>query len=120
MRTRMTVTAAVLGAFALPLVSAPSATAASPTASSSAPLSAPAAASQPCERPGRWVVGTKAVTVRSKATTSSTAVGILYDHHTFTVHKTSGAWHYITDRTTGVKGWVSAKYVYRTVRMCLN
>ncbi|AZK97061.1 SH3 domain-containing protein [Streptomyces tsukubensis] len=105
----------MLGGLALPLLAAPSATAAVPSAPSVV-----TAVSQPCERPGRWVVGTKAVTIRSKATTASTAVGILYKHHSFTVHKTSGAWHHITDKTTGVRGWVSAKYVYRTVRMCLN
>ncbi|MFE4059932.1 SH3 domain-containing protein, partial [Streptomyces sp. NPDC059096] len=40
--------------------------------------------------------------------------------HKFTVHKTSGNWHYITDNTTGVKGWVSGTYVYRSVHMCLD
>ncbi|MFI6289358.1 SH3 domain-containing protein [Streptomyces sp. NPDC051018] len=113
MRTRhITVTAAVIGALALPLPSVPAAQAAAP---STAPT-----ASRPCERPGPWVIGTKAVTIRSKATTKSTALGILYNGQRFTVHKTSGNWHQITNKATGVKGWVSGTYVYRDVRMCLN
>ncbi|AJT62498.1 hypothetical protein T261_0809 [Streptomyces lydicus] len=46
---------------------------------------------------------------------NSTAVGILYRGHKFTVHKTakSGFWVYITDKSTGVRGWVSGNYVYR-------
>ncbi|MEU5162325.1 SH3 domain-containing protein [Streptomyces sp. NPDC020875] len=114
---RITVTAAALGALALPLFSAPTAAAGAPAAF---PSTVATAVSKPCERPGRWVIDAKAVTIRSKATTSSTAVGIIYPHHAFTVHKSSGGWHHITDRATGVKGWVSGKYVYRTVRMCLN
>jgi hypothetical protein len=46
--------------------------------------------------------------------------GVLYRSHKFTVHKKSGNWLYITDKTTGVKGWVSGTYVYRDVRMCLS
>ncbi|MFJ4689224.1 SH3 domain-containing protein [Streptomyces sp. NPDC088789] len=103
---------AIAGVLALPLLSAPVANAASPALV--------AAASQSCNRPGPWVIATKAVTIRAKATTDSTARGILYKGHKFTVHKTSKNWHYITDRTTGVKGWVSGAYVYRDVRMCLN
>ncbi len=63
---------------------------------------------------------TSAVTIRSKASMKSTAVGVLYRNHHFTVHKTSGNWHYITDKNTGVKGWVSGSYVYRDVYMCLD
>ncbi|MFZ4189390.1 SH3 domain-containing protein [Streptomyces pseudogriseolus] len=108
--TRIAVSAAILGALALPIASATTATA--------APSSA--LTSQSCNDPGPWVIGTKAVTIRSKASAKSTAVGILYRGHKFTVHKTSGNWRYITDRTTGVNGWVSATYVYRDVRMCLD
>ncbi|MFE3380400.1 SH3 domain-containing protein [Streptomyces anulatus] len=79
-----------------------------------------APADRPCERPGPWVIGTKAVTIRSKASAKSTSVGILYRGHKFSVHKSSGGWRYITDKTTGVKGWVSGAWVYRDVRMCLN
>ncbi|MFD9817462.1 SH3 domain-containing protein [Streptomyces violascens] len=43
-----------------------------------------------------------------------------YRGHTFTVHKTSGNWHYITDTATGVTGWVSGTYVYKAVPMCLD
>ncbi|WP_053847055.1 SH3 domain-containing protein [Streptomyces sp. NRRL B-24085] len=111
--TRIVVSAAVLGALALPLVSA--------TAASATPAQAPASlVTTSCTDPGPWVIATKAVTIRSKASAKSTAVGILYKGHKFTVHKTSGKWRYITDKTTGVKGWVSAKYVYRTVGMCLD
>ncbi|GAA2254741.1 SH3 domain-containing protein [Streptomyces amakusaensis] len=112
MRTRrITVTAAVLGALALPPLSAP-AQAVTPSVDSPGPRS--------CNRPGPWVIGTKAVTIRSKTTTTSTAVGVLYKGQRFTVHKTSGNWHHITNKTTGIKGWVSGTYVYRDVRMCLN
>ncbi|WP_308372478.1 SH3 domain-containing protein [Streptomyces sp. MCA2] len=40
-------------------------------------------------------------------------IGILYCGHKFTVHKTRGNWHYITNTTTGERGWVSSTYVYR-------
>ncbi|CAO0836679.1 SH3b domain-containing protein OS=Streptomyces microflavus OX=1919 GN=Smic_07590 PE=4 SV=1 [Streptomyces microflavus] len=60
------------------------------------------------------------MTIRSKASSKSTAVGILYMSHRFGVHKKSGNWLYITDKSTGVKGWVSGTYVYRDVRMCLS
>ncbi|WP_435217623.1 SH3 domain-containing protein [Streptomyces sp. bgisy034] len=116
--TRIAVSAALLGALALPLVSATTATAV--PAASAMPSQAPASMNDPSCTQGSWVVGTKAVTIRSKASAASTAVGVLYKSHKFTVHKTSGKWRYITDRTTGVKGWVSAKYVYRTAGMCLD
>ncbi|MGD3109348.1 SH3 domain-containing protein [Streptomyces sp. YGL11-2] len=111
--TRFVVSAAVLGALALPLVSASTA--------SAAPSHAPATAlSSQCDRLGPWVIGTKAVTIRSKASTKSTAVGVLYKGQKFTVHKSSGNWHYITDKNTGVTGWVSGTYVYRTVYTCID
>ncbi|MDX2821048.1 SH3 domain-containing protein [Streptomyces ipomoeae] len=112
--TRIAISAAILGALALPIASATTATAA-PTAT---PGSAPS--TRPCDQPGPWVTGTKAVNIRSQASAKSTSLGILYRSHTFTVHKTSGYWHYITDKTTGVKGWVSGTYVYRDVRLCLD
>ncbi|MEV5878040.1 SH3 domain-containing protein [Streptomyces sp. NPDC052101] len=112
--TRFAISAALLGALALPVLTAPTASA----APSQVPASAPTARS--CDRLGPWVTGTKAVTIRSKASAKSTSVGILYRGHEFTVHKTSGNWHYITDKTTGVKGWVSGTYVYREVYMCLD
>ncbi|MFD4119115.1 SH3 domain-containing protein [Streptomyces niveus] len=113
--TRIAISATLLGVLALPAAPAVAAVSAAPA---SAPVTA--LAERPCERPGPWVIGTKAVTIRSKATTKSTAVGVLYKGHKFTVHKSSGNWHYITDRTTGVKGWVSGTYVYRDVRICLD
>lgn len=120
--TRIVIPVALLGVLALPATAATAATAApaSSPVTALASASSTALAERPCERPGPWVIGTKAVTIRSKATTKSTAVGVLYKGHKFTVHKTSGNWHYITDRTTGVKGWVSGTYVYRDVRMCLD
>ncbi|MGY0488292.1 SH3 domain-containing protein [Streptomyces sp. WG-D5] len=105
---------AVLGALALPVVSAPSALAAP-----SSTLDA-AQATRPCDRRGPWVVGAKAVTIRSKASSKSTARGVLYRSHKFTVHKSHGNWHYITDKGTGVTGWVSGSYVYRDVYFCLD
>lgn len=105
--TRIAISAAMLGALALPVLSA--------TAASATPASS--CSSQP---PLPYEVHTKAVTIRSKATTKSTALGVLYKSHKFTVHKKSGNWLYITDKTTGVKGWVSGTYVYRDVRMCLD
>ncbi|MFF4250559.1 SH3 domain-containing protein [Streptomyces sp. NPDC001663] len=108
MRTsRIAVSAAVLGALALPLVSIPTASAATPVTSCSA-------------KPLPYKVHTKAVTIRSKASAKSTALGVLYRSHKFTVHKSSGNWRYITDKTTGVKGWVSGTYVYRDTAMCLD
>ncbi|MER5443410.1 SH3 domain-containing protein [Streptomyces sp. NPDC002790] len=112
--TQFAASIAVLGALALPVISAPSAMA----TPSSAPASAPA--TRPCDRLGPWVIGAKAVTIRSKATSKSTARGVLYRGHKVTVHKTHGNWRYITDKTTGVKGWVSGTYVYREVYMCLD
>lgn len=112
--TRIAVSVAVLGALALPLAAA--------TSASAAPSQAPSTAlvSGQCDRLGPWGVHTKAVTIRSKASAKSTAVGVLYRGHRFTVHKTSGNWHYITDKNTGVKGWVSGFYVYRDVYTCLH
>ncbi|MFE4058921.1 SH3 domain-containing protein [Streptomyces sp. NPDC059096] len=111
---RIAISVALLGALAVPALSATTATA--------APAAAPnsAVAADPCNRPGPWVIDTQAVNIRSKASTASTRVGILYRGHKFTVHKTSGNWHYITDNTTGVKGWVSGTYVFRSVHMCLD
>lgn len=113
--TRIAISAAMLGAVALPLLSAPTATAA--TAPTAATVASSGCYSLP---PLPYTVHTAAVTIRSRATTQSTALGVLYRSHRFTVHKKSGNWLYITDRTTGVKGWVSGTYVYRDARMCLD
>ncbi|WP_435863093.1 SH3 domain-containing protein [Streptomyces massasporeus] len=106
----------MLGALALPVLSATTASAATvPTAATAAPaVSCHNLPSLP------YTVHAKAVTIRSKASSKSTALGVLYKRHKFTVHKKSGNWVYITDKTTGVKGWVSGTYVYRDVRMCLD
>ncbi|WP_371632193.1 SH3 domain-containing protein [Streptomyces sp. NBC_01259] len=111
--TRIAVSAAMLGVLGLPMLSATTASAA-PSAST---VRASSCSSLP---PLPYEVHTKAVNIRSKATTKSTAVGVLYKSHRFSVAKKSGTWLYITDKTTGVKGWVSGTYVYRDVRMCLD
>lgn len=112
--TRMSVSAAMLGALALPALSA--------TTASAAPAAITAAPASSCSSlpPLPYEVHTKAVNIRSKASAKSTALGVLYKSHKFTVSKKSGNWLYITDKTTGVKGWVSGTYVYRDVRMCLD
>ncbi|MFD7017534.1 SH3 domain-containing protein [Streptomyces sp. NPDC059928] len=111
--TRMSISVVMLGVVALSLPTA--------HAASAATAPAPTATVWPCtQQPSTWVIGTKAVTIRSQATAKSTARGVLYQGHVFTVHKTSGNWHYITDKATGVKGWVSGTYVYRDVAMCLD
>lgn len=113
--TRIALSATVLGALALPLALPAPATASTPA---SAPAALPAI--RDCDQPGPWVIGTRAVTIRARATVNSTALGILYRGHSFAVHRSSGGWHYITDRTTGVTGWVSGTYVYRNASMCLD
>ncbi|GAA1159922.1 SH3 domain-containing protein [Streptomyces hebeiensis] len=111
--TRIAISAAMLGTLALPVLSA--------TTANAAPIATVAPASGCYDLPPLpYEVHTQAVTIRSKATTKSTALGVLYKNHKFTVHKKSGNWLYITDRTTGVKGWVSGAYVYRDARMCLD
>ncbi|GLW47535.1 hypothetical protein Stsp02_31970 [Streptomyces sp. NBRC 14336] len=110
--TRIAISAAMLGALALPMLSTAPA--------SAAPAAATIVAPCPDLPPLPYTVHASAVTIRSKATTKSTAVGVLYKSHKFTVHRKSGNWLYITDKTTGVKGWVSGTYVYRDVRMCLD
>ncbi|MFI0711314.1 SH3 domain-containing protein [Streptomyces inhibens] len=112
--TRIAISAAMLGALVLPIASTAVATAAPASAANTAQVA------WPCHQPGPWMIGTKAVTIRSKASSKSTAVGILYRGHKFTVHKTRGNWHYITDTATGERGWVSGTYVYRQVYMCLD
>ncbi|MEV0445816.1 SH3 domain-containing protein [Streptomyces spectabilis] len=108
---RIAASAAALGVLVYPLAAARAASA-SPSPAASTTL-----VSQ-CESFGPWGVYAKAVTIRSKASTNSTALGVLYRSHRFTVHKTKGNWRYITDRSTGVKGWVSAKYVHREIEDC--
>ncbi|MET9818188.1 MULTISPECIES: SH3 domain-containing protein [unclassified Streptomyces] len=111
--TRIAISAAMLGALALPVLSATTASAATvPTAATAAS----------CHNlpPLPYTVHAKAVTIRSKASSKSTALGVLYKSHKFTAHKKSGNWVYITDKTTGVRGWVSGTYVYRDVHMCLD
>ncbi|MFE6163125.1 SH3 domain-containing protein [Streptomyces sp. NPDC056486] len=104
----------MLGALALPVLSATTASAAS-----AAVTAAPASGCYDLP-PLPYKVHAKAVTIRSKASAKSTAVGVLYKGHKFSVSKKSGKWLYIKDKSTGVKGWVSATYVYRDVRMCLD
>ncbi|WP_338106046.1 SH3 domain-containing protein [Streptomyces coelicoflavus] len=60
------------------------------------------------------------MTIRAKATATSAAVGVLYRGHQFTVHRSSGNWRHIADKTTGITGWASGTYLYRDVAMCLD
>ncbi|MFJ8954955.1 SH3 domain-containing protein [Streptomyces sp. NPDC102383] len=113
--TRIAISAAMLGALALPVLSATTASAA-PTAASVAPASG--CYDQSPYLP--YALHAKAVTIRSKASAKSTAVGVLYKSHKFSVSKKSGNWVHIKDKTTGVKGWVSSTYVYRDIRTCLD
>ncbi|MFI1929293.1 SH3 domain-containing protein [Streptomyces sp. NPDC020330] len=106
--------AAVCAALALSAVTATAANAAVPGV---------AAASASCRQADQYKVhGASAVTIRSKASSNSLAVGVLYRAHKFTVHKKTktGSRVYITDKRTGVTGWVSGGSVYRTVYMCLD
>lgn len=114
-RPKTIATAAVmLGVIALPVVAATPA-----TATPASGLSAPYA--QKCDdRPGPWVIKAKAVKIRSKPSAKSTSTGVLYRGHKFAVHKSRSGWHYITDKTTSTKGWVSGAYVYRDHEVCLH
>ncbi|MCA1269735.1 SH3 domain-containing protein [Streptomyces sp. 7G] len=106
--------AAVCAALALPAVTATAANAAVPGV---------AAVSASCRQADPYKVhGASAVTIRSKASSNSRAVGVLYRAQKFMVRKKTktGSWVYITDKKTGVTGWVSGAYVYRTVYMCLD
>ncbi|MGW7303961.1 SH3 domain-containing protein [Streptomyces sp. NPDC054835] len=114
----MRFTRAALCAVALASVAVPAAASAATAATTTAPAAVPLV--RDCDRPGPWTIGTSAVKIRKSPSTSATAVGILYKGHRFTVHSSRSGWHYITDTTTGVKGWVSGTYVYREVRMCLD
>ncbi|OKI09399.1 hypothetical protein A6A06_01430 [Streptomyces sp. CB02923] len=111
---RIAAAAAVTAALALPVVTAATANAAAPAAVS---------ASDPCNKTGPYEIhDASAVTIRSKATAKSTALGTLYKSHAFTVHQTTktGSWVYLTDKKTGVTGWVSGTYVYPDVYTCLH
>lgn len=112
--TRVATATAVCAALALPAVTATAANAAVPGS---------VAVSASCRKADPYKVhGTSAVIIRSKASSKSTAVGVLYRSHKFIVHKKTktGSWVYITDKKSGVTGWVSGTYVYRTVYMCLD
>lgn len=115
MRTsRIAVTATVPGALSLPFAGASSAHAAQPTA-------APASTSSYCTDPGPWAVhGTSAVKIRSHPSSKSAALGVLHKLHSFKVKKKSGGWVYVTNKTTGMKGWIAGKYAYRAAGMCLD
>lgn len=114
--TRTAISAAILGALILPVATATTASA-SPDATAATAHPASKCSSLP---PLPNEAHTKAVTIRSKTTAKSTAVGVLYKSHTFSVAKKSGNWLSITNKATGVKGWVSGTYGYRDARMCLH
>ncbi|WP_217550069.1 SH3 domain-containing protein [Streptomyces sp. GbtcB6] len=111
--TRIAVPAALLGALALPLASAATA--------SATPAVAPASVTDStCSKPGLRTLTTKAVTIRAKASDNSKALGILYRGHKFTVHRPSDKRRYTTDETTGVTGWISSTYVHHPADVCLD
>ncbi|MEV0259396.1 hypothetical protein AB0H82_34730 [Streptomyces sp. NPDC050732] len=60
------------------------------------------------------------MTIRSKATAKTTAIGDLYAGHETTVHKSSGNWRYITDKNAGVNGFVSESQANHEARAHLN
>ncbi|MFF9785712.1 SH3 domain-containing protein [Streptomyces nigrescens] len=115
---RIAVLSATAAALALPVLSAPAANAAPAHAPTAVTASAKAG---PCDRVGPYKVHANSVTIRSKPTTKSTALGVLYKSHKFTVHSTTktGSWVNVTDKKTHVRGWVSGQYVYPTVYTCL-
>ncbi|MFE7117385.1 SH3 domain-containing protein, partial [Streptomyces sp. NPDC057654] len=106
---RIAMLSATAAAIAMPVLSATAATAAPahPVSSSTA-----VQASRPCDGWGPWKNHASAVMIRSKASAASTSLGILYRSHRFAVHSERGSWVNITDKNTGVRGWVSATYVY--------
>ncbi|MEV1040450.1 SH3 domain-containing protein [Streptomyces sp. NPDC050204] len=114
---RLAAVVTISAAVALPVLVAPSATAV-PRTSAPAGVSADWCHDHPYLPYA--VHGTSAVKIRAKASTSSTALGVLYKSHKFTVHSATKSWVNITDKNTGVRGYVSATYVYRDVRMCLD
>ncbi|MFD8609391.1 SH3 domain-containing protein [Streptomyces sp. NPDC059631] len=106
---------AIAAAAALPMLSTPAAFAAPQ------PVANPVPADW-CHHPYlTWAgYGTSAATIRSKPTTNSTALSVLYKSYKLTVHKATkdASWVYITDDNTHVSGWVSGSHVYRDVRIC--
>lgn len=111
------IVAAVAAAVWFPVVAA--------TAADAAPASAtvlPASDSgYPCPTsPGPWTLHTSALNIRASASTSSTIVGILYKGQKWRVNSYTKyeTWVNITDLTTGVRGWVSGKYLYRDYYTC--
>ncbi|MFD3424331.1 SH3 domain-containing protein [Streptomyces decoyicus] len=116
---RIAVLAATTAAIALPVVSAPAATAAPAHATSASTM---AKASDPCDREGPWKIHASAVNLHSKASSHSTVLGVMYKSHKFKVHSSTSrgsGWVHVTDKTTHVTGWASMKYVYPTVYTCL-
>ncbi|MFF9785072.1 SH3 domain-containing protein [Streptomyces nigrescens] len=114
---RLSVLAATAAAVALPVISAPAATA--------APAAHAAVASVNCHKEGPWKVHASAVRIHSKPSSKSTVRGLLYKGHKWTHGKTTGNgsrgyWVHVKDKTTGVSGWASMRYVYPTVYTCLD
>ncbi|MGX1759887.1 SH3 domain-containing protein [Streptomyces lydicus] len=107
---RLSVLAATAAAVALPVISAPAATAAAHTA----------VASENCHKEGPWKIGTSAVRIHSKPSSKSTVVGVLYQGHKWSHGKTHGSWVHVKDKTTGVSGWASMSYVYPIIYTCLD
>ncbi|MEJ8654802.1 SH3 domain-containing protein [Streptomyces sp. MS1.AVA.3] len=115
MRARIGVLAATTAAIALPVITAPAASAA--PAAHTAPASTSVAQGE-CDREGPWKVHAKAVKLRSKPSTKGSVLGILYKNHKFKVHSYKSGWVNVTDKNTHVRGWASMNYVYPTVYTC--
>ncbi|MGQ4376503.1 SH3 domain-containing protein [Streptomyces sp. SAS_267] len=111
--TRIAISTAMLGALALPVLFATAASAATTVTAASAG----SCSSLP---PLPYEAHAKAVTIRSKTTTKSTTLGVLYRDHKFSEANKRGNWLSTTDKTSGVKGWGLGKYVYRDSRRCLD
>jgi uncharacterized protein YgiM (DUF1202 family) len=96
--------------------------AAGPAALAAAPASAaaPTGVDTPCRPPGPWTIRTAAINIRSKPTTHSTVLGVLYKGQKFKVYSSNGYWVHIKDLTTGVTGYVSETYLNRTYYTCLD
>ncbi|MFJ5951432.1 SH3 domain-containing protein [Streptomyces noursei] len=114
---RLAMLAATAAAVAVPVLAAPAATAAPAAAPASAPTAKAAYGS--CNKVGPWKIHTSAVKLRAKPTTHSTALGLMYRNHKFTVHSYGRGWVNVTDKNTHVRGWASMQYVYPTVYTCL-
>jgi uncharacterized protein YgiM (DUF1202 family) len=98
---------AAAAACALPVLTATAANAAPPH-----PVTIASPAYTGCNyNPGPWGLHTSALNIRSRPSTSSTVLGVLYKGQKWRVNSyTRGeTWVNITDLNTHVRGWVSGR-----------